>query len=313
MACTGPGAIPSFLVARPGRKQSSAGAITDACLWAKASAGRALSPVAPPPTDLSITAHSTGCRSPPKRGPPRWPCPVLLRRSRTGAVPRDWLRGLSSGPSPPAGLRCSASPRERVRLRLPPRVSPPFQLDTDASVCADASYRGASGTRGVCWRPLLSGSSKRFGRAPTSLHRTAGGTRSARISCPHSAPSSDVAAASQVAGMSGKAAVSPAEPRWPLSRLVLAAERVAASNLGCPGFRAVQVRDDDAEDARAVAKRGLPVEVADAGMDQFQIRNRGGGASASRADTGAFLSKRGVTRRWRDVSDERGPHRAADR
>lgn len=127
MACTGPGAIPSFLVARPGRKQSSAGAITDACLWAKASAGRALSPVAPPPTDLSITAHSTGCRSPPKRGPPRWPCPVLLRRSRTGAVPRDWLRGLSSGPSPPAGLRCSASPRERVRLRLPPRVSPPFR------------------------------------------------------------------------------------------------------------------------------------------------------------------------------------------
>lgn len=42
-------------------------------------------------------------------------------------------------------------------------------------------------------------------------------------------------------------------------------------------------------------------------------RNRGGGASASRADNGAFLSKRGVTRRWRDVSDERGPHRAADR
>jgi hypothetical protein len=59
-------------------------------------------------------------------------------------------------------------------------------------------------------------------------------------------------------------------------------------------FRAVQVRDEDAEDARAVAKRGLPVEVADAGMDQFQIRNRGGGASASRADNGAFLSKRGV-------------------
>lgn len=80
-----------------------------------------------------------------------------------------------------------------------------------------------------------------------------------------------------------------------------------------PPIRAVQVRDDDAEDARAVAKRGLPVEVADAGMDRFQIRNRGGGASASRADNGAFLSKRGVTRRWRDVSDERGPHRAADR
>lgn len=75
----------------------------------------------------------------------------------------------------------------------------------------------------------------------------------------------------------------------------------------------MQVRDDDAEDARAVAKRGLLVEVADAGMDQFQIRNRGGGASASRADNGAFLSKRGVTRRWRDVPDERGPHRAADR
>jgi hypothetical protein len=78
-----------------------------------------------------------------------------------------------------------------------------------------------------------------------------------------------------------------------------------------PELPAVQVRDDDA--ARAVAKRGLSVEVADAGMDQFQIRNREGGASASRADTGAFLSKRGVTRRWRDVSDERGPHRAADR
>jgi hypothetical protein len=34
-----------------------------------------------------------------------------------------------------------------------------------------------------------------------------------------------------------------------------------------PRIRAVQVRDDDAEDARAVAKRGLPVEVPDAGMD----------------------------------------------
>src|SRR5271167_725930 len=68
-----------------------------------------------------------------------------------------------------------------------------------------------------------------------------------------------------------------------------------------PPIRAVQVRDDDAEDARAVAKRGLPVKVADAGMDQFQIRNRGGGASASRADNGAFLSKRGVTRRWRET------------
>ena len=42
------------------------------------------------------------------------------------------------------------------------------------------------------------------------------------------------------------------------------------------------------------AKRGLSVEVARAGMGQFYIRNRGAGASLSRADNGVPFSKRGV-------------------
>jgi hypothetical protein len=39
-----------------------------------------------------------------------------------------------------------------------------FQDKSDAGALVDASYREASGTQGVCWRPTPSGSSKRFGR-----------------------------------------------------------------------------------------------------------------------------------------------------
>jgi hypothetical protein len=66
------------------------------------------------------------------------------------------------------GSTSSAMERERVSGPAPPPSAATwmlsFQLDTDSRANVDASYRGASGRQGVCWRPASSTPSKRFGR-----------------------------------------------------------------------------------------------------------------------------------------------------
>jgi hypothetical protein len=74
------------------------------------------------------------------------------------------------------------------------------------------------------------------------------------------------------------------------------------ANMAKSAKNGIQLAFDRALDGLAV------VEAVETKDDVARVLIRGRTRSY-----GAFLSKRGVTRRWREVSDERGPHRAADR
>jgi hypothetical protein len=103
------------------------------------------------------------CRSPPGAWATGVALSLLLRRSGTGAVPSRLAGGSSRGFEP--ALRSSACSRERVRLRLPPRVSRPFRSRSGVSGSVDACSCGRAVLRVLTGPPAPGPPSKRSARA----------------------------------------------------------------------------------------------------------------------------------------------------
>jgi hypothetical protein len=85
-----------------------------------------------------------------------WSATALPFRDRRAIAPRPPTPSLAVLPTRTGRLAVARHPGHRDRRNR--------QLDTDARPNVDASYRGASGSQGVCWRPASSTPSKRFGR-----------------------------------------------------------------------------------------------------------------------------------------------------